>query len=507
VTYTVGTSPCVATESHDLQVVTNAVAIWTAPAALCQNSSSINLNSLLSGTSTTGGTWSGTGVSGNMFNPAESHDLQVVTNAVATWTAPAALCQNSSSINLNSLLSGTSTTGGIWSGTGVTGNMFNPAGLSGTVTVTYTVGTSPCVATESHDIQVVTNAVATWTAPSALCQNSSSINLNTLLSGTSTAGGVWSGTGVTGNMFNPAGLSGNISVAYTVGTSPCVATESHDIEVIAASTPTISGSSSVNAGSTVTLTGTPSGGSWTSETLSVATVDATSGLVSGVSSGTSLITYTVGCGSASVTVTVNALSASLSVTPTTLTGFTYVVGSGPSVEQVYHISGSNLDGSDVTITPPINYEISLTTGTGFLSTPLVLTAFNGTSTAVYARLKSGLSVGNYNSEIITNTGGGAAVVNVTCSGNVSEDVSISEHPNLLLSIYPNPANGWIIVSNIPSTVKEIKLFDVTGDLVLVTGVNNRKALEVDLTALPNGVYFIYIVDEKNSTTTHKIVKM
>jgi hypothetical protein len=363
------------------------------------------------------------------------------------------------------------------------------------------------MATESHDIQVITNAVATWTAPSALCQNSSSINLNNLLSGTSTTSGIWSGTGVSGNMFNPAGLSGNISVTYTVGTWPCVATESHDIEVIVSSNPTISGALSVNAGSTVTLTGTPSGGSWISETLSVATVDAATGVVSGVSSGTSLITYAVGCGSASVTITVNALSASLSVSPNTLTGFTYVVGSGPSVEQVYHISGSNLDGSDVMITPPTNYEISLTSGTGFISTPLVLTAFNGTSTVVYARLKSGLAVGNYNSETIANTGGGAAVANVTCSGDVSEDVSILQNPGLMLSIFPNPANDKVWVSNISATAAEIKLFDVTGDLVSVTRVNGRKALEIDLTTLPNGVYFIYVVDEKNSIATHKIVKM
>jgi gliding motility-associated-like protein len=252
VTYTVGSSPCTATETHPIQVVSSAIATWTAPAALCQSSATINLNTLLSGTATTGGTWSGSGVTGNTFDPAglngninvtysvgttpcnatESHNIQVVTTATATWTAPAALCQTSALVNLNTLLAGTATTGGTWSGTGVIGNTFSPTGLNGNYNITYTVGTAPCVATETHPIQVIINANASWVAPVPLCQSSSSINLNSLLAATTTTGGVWSGVGVTGNSFNPAGQSGNINVTYTVGTAPCSATESHTILVL-----------------------------------------------------------------------------------------------------------------------------------------------------------------------------------------------------------------------------------------------------------------------------------
>ncbi|MHC1775287.1 MAG: beta strand repeat-containing protein [Lentimicrobium sp.] len=74
--------------------------------------------------------------------------------------------------------------------------------------------------------------------------------------------------------------------------------------------PTISGATNVCVGSTTQLTGsgTPAATSpWVSSNTAVATVSAT-GLVTGVSNGTSLITYTddLGC-SQSVTVTVNAL--------------------------------------------------------------------------------------------------------------------------------------------------------------------------------------------------------
>ena len=67
----------------------------------------------------------------------------------------------------------------------------------------------------------------------------------------------------------------------------------------------ISGSLTVNVGSTTQLTGSPLGGTWSSGTPSVATINS-SGLVTGISGGTSIITYTTtnGCiNSATVSVT------------------------------------------------------------------------------------------------------------------------------------------------------------------------------------------------------------
>ena len=70
----------------------------------------------------------------------------------------------------------------------------------------------------------------------------------------------------------------------------------------------ISGNLTVNVGSTTQLTGSPTGGTWSSGTTSVAIVNS-SGLVSGVSGGTSIITYTTtdGCIN-SVTVSVTGSS-------------------------------------------------------------------------------------------------------------------------------------------------------------------------------------------------------
>ncbi|MEI6435791.1 MAG: T9SS type A sorting domain-containing protein [Bacteroidota bacterium] len=122
------------------------------------------------------------------------------------------------------------------------------------------------------------------------------------------------------------------------------------------------------------------------------------------------------------TVTVTpVLSSSLSVAPSSLTGFTYIEGSGPSVSQSYSLSGVNLTGfpGNITVTGSTNYEIS-TDNINFGSAAVVpYTSATLNSTPVYVRLKAGLIPGNYNLENIVNAGGGAITpMNVTCSGYI-----------------------------------------------------------------------------------------
>lgn len=109
----------------------------------------------------------------------------------------------------------------------------------------------------------------------------------------------------------------------------------------------------------------------------------------------------------------------ITLSTASLTGFTYVLGSGPSTEQTFTVSGTNLT-QNISISAPTNYEISKTSDTGY-STPLTFAHSGGTVSAqtVYVRLKSGLSVGSYNGEDITATSSGATNKTVTCSGSVS----------------------------------------------------------------------------------------
>lgn len=122
-----------------------------------------------------------------------------------------------------------------------------------------------------------------------------------------------------------------------------------------------------------------------------------------------------------VTYTTGSSGPSITVSSSTLTGFTYVEGNGPSSEQSFTVSGSDLT-ADISIAATTNYEISTGTGGSFSPTnPITLAQTSGTvaETTIYVRLKAGLSVGDYNSETITATSTGATNKTVTCSGSVT----------------------------------------------------------------------------------------
>lgn len=116
-----------------------------------------------------------------------------------------------------------------------------------------------------------------------------------------------------------------------------------------------------------------------------------------------------------------ASSPTLDLSPTTLSGFTYVFGSGPSTSKTYTLSGSNLTGypGNITITGSTNYLVSTDdTDFGAIKTVAYTTATLA-NTTIYVRLKAELTVGNYDSKTISNAGGGATTQNVTCSGSVT----------------------------------------------------------------------------------------
>ncbi|MBL1233602.1 MAG: gliding motility-associated C-terminal domain-containing protein [Flavobacteriales bacterium] len=241
ITYTVGSAPCTQTLTQTITVVPNVNPAWTNPSPICAAAGNINLNSLITGT--TGGTWSGTGVTGTSFSPSsgsqsvtytvgtapcqetQTHTINVLPDVDPSWTNPSPVCAAAGNINLDNLITGT--TGGTWSGTGVTGNIFDPN--SGSQSVTYTVGTAPCQETQTITINV-SAFDASWTNPGPICEGATPIDLSTLITGS--GGGTFSGTGVTGNNFDPSGLGGtSVSITYTVGAAPCTETLTHSVVI------------------------------------------------------------------------------------------------------------------------------------------------------------------------------------------------------------------------------------------------------------------------------------
>lgn len=109
----------------------------------------------------------------------------------------------------------------------------------------------------------------------------------------------------------------------------------------------------------------------------------------------------------------------ITVAPASLTGFNHIVGT-PSAEQTFTASGLGLT-EDITLTAPTNFEISLTTGTGFTNMlTLAQTSGNVATTTIYVRANAaaaGALTGN-----VTASSLGATTENVALTGMANDYV-------------------------------------------------------------------------------------
>lgn len=125
--------------------------------------------------------------------------------------------------------------------------------------------------------------------------------------------------------------------------------------------------------------------------------------------------------------------------PSSLSGFTYLFGNGPSVSQSYTVSATELSGSgNITVSSPEHFEVSLdnATWTNTLDLPYADGVITGQPVTLYTRLISGLPSGIYNNENISHSGGGAQVSNLACSGVVT-----TTGPVLVSEVVPQYIQG------------------------------------------------------------------
>lgn len=176
----------------------------------------------------------------------------------------------------------------------------------------------------------------------------------------------------------------------------------------------------------------------------------------------------------------------LTVNPTTLSGFSYIQGQGPSTTQSYTITGQFLEGSgNISVSAPSAYEIS-TNGTTFsqsINLPFAGGAITGQPVTIQVRLKAGLAIGAYNGQIISHNGGGAAEKTVTLNGDVTSGVN----PAIEASIAPkfiqgaSPTNNtrlpfawWVRIINLTpgATYRYIHQAVISTDLPNAGGAGN-----------------------------------
>lgn len=469
-------SGCSGSQSYSITTVCPANPITVSFSDVCSNASPVTLSSA----SPAGGTYSGAGVSGGMFDPAagtqtitydytdaygcshqSSASITVNTPTSVSLSSLAAVCIGSADVTL----AGGAPAGGTYSGTNVTGGVFSPI-AAGTTDVIYTyTDANGCVEDDTTSMVVNDLPVVTIGSLTAVCIGSADVTL----AGGAPTGGTYSGTNVTGGLFSPI-AAGTSDVIYTY-TDANGCTEDDTTTMVVNGLPVVSMGSltAVCEGSAdVTLAGgSPIGGAYTGTNVA-------GGLFSPVAAGTTDVIYTFtdanGCSEDDTT--------------------SMVVNAKPTVTQTA-LSNVCVNSGDVALTggSPAGGSYTGTNVSAGNFSPIVI----GTSNVTYTYADANACVDS-------------AVVAITvdpCVG-IAENNFINE-----VRYFPNPNNGQFTLtfnqienSDLFVSIKDIQGKEVASDKRLsFTGNYSNK---FDLSSLAKGVYTLEI-KSGNRSAYYKIV--
>ena len=246
----------------------------------------------------------------------------------------------------------------------VAGTNTNTVYARPTTTTTYSVTANIGGCTNTATVNALNNAsiyVPAITGLSSVCV-ASNVSLFD-----STTGGVWtSGNTAVATIGSLTGVvtgqaAGTAIMTYTLNSGSCTGSSVYTITVNPLPVlPAITGSTNLclSASTVSLLSNTVTGGSWTSSTPSVATIGAASGVLTAISTGNSLVTYSYSNGTCANTTTVNVTVASsptsLSITPAVGS----VCSSGPA--QIVVASGGNIPGTTSQTSGAISFAIGNT---------------------------------------------------------------------------------------------------------------------------------------------------
>ena len=450
-------------------------------------------------------------------------------------TGPGSICMGAAVTIYNG------TTGGVWTssnpgvatlaGTGISTVLQGTS--AGTANVTYAIGSC-------YSIKSVTVSVAPDPLPvlSPVCAGTVISLSNTV------AGGTWSSSTYTSSTISSSGVitalaAGSSTIRYGIGS--CIA--STMFTVLPTPGP-ITGNGVLCRGSSVTLSNSQGGGTWTVSDGAIASVSGSvyTGVVTGTSAGSAVITYALGSCYSTKAITVNVSPAPLTaigpVCSGTVLTLSNAVPGGVWSSTVYTSSTISPSGVLTAMgagTTTIKYAI----GSCIVSVPFTVsptpTAVSGVGsvcTGASIVLADGYSGGTWtvsdptratisgSGTATTVTGLSAGTVNVTYSmGSCTATKSVTvtncgakEDPigngvvagtdNTNVSVFPNPATNRInIKASIPVNVK---LFTPDGKLVMT----QADAHELSVDNLSSGVYIIMIYDLNDVLLkTERLVKM
>jgi glucose/arabinose dehydrogenase len=94
----------------------------------------------------------------------------------------------------------------------------------------------------------------------------------------------------------------------------------------------------------------------------------------------------------------------------------------------------------------------------------------------------------------------------TVSKIVDTSLSNATFENTTISVYPNPAKTAIFIKNTSeTTLSKVKIFDLTGKLVLTKAIENNNSQSVTISDLSSGLYLISVEDLLGNQYKSKLI--
>jgi len=440
---------CTASDSQTIKIDAAVDATITPDGPFCESDASVSLVAV-----STGGTWTGTGVLGDTFNPATAgpgdHLIQYsISNGTcsdsdtetfhvdaavdATITPVAAICETEAIFNFTA-----ASTGGIWSGNGIldqnNGTFAPPVAGCGTHIIQYDITNGACSDSDTESIQVDCMVDATITPAGPFCESDFSI-INLVAA---TAGGTWSGTGIvhpSGTFNPPVAGCGIHTVQYSITNGECSDSDTENIQVDCMVDATITAIGPFcDSESAVVLTAVDGGGTWSGDGIIGNNFDPGSANI-----GVNNIQYDITNGTCSdtdnITVTVNAApivpvtsidctggvdAGIITVTSPVGANYQYSNGGayqpspifGPLANGVYTITVQDITSSCETIGLPINLDCGCSN-----PTTLSLSAATGSSCGIVATTVSANTFGGSATQVSLSHDGAGSLDQITINSS------------------------------------------------------------------------------------------
>jgi uncharacterized protein YjdB len=337
---------------------------------------------------------------------------------------------------------------------------------AGTYTVVATNATTGCTANMSGSATVFINPLPTTqtvTGGGSYCAGGAGVVVGLAGSQTTTNYQLYVGASPTGSPVGGTGGAITFGLQTAAGTYTVVATNTSTLctnnmtgSVTVTINPlpaAITGTLTVCPGTTSTLSDATSGGTWTSSTPAVATIGSSTGVVTGVTPGTAIMTYTLGTGcTVTTTVTVNSNPASIAGPTTVCVGavmtLTDATGGGTWSSSNTGLATVGLGTGIVTGVASGSPTITYTLATGCLAVypitvnpvPASITGSTGVCVGLTTTLANAVSGGTWTSSTPANAtiGAGTGLVTGVAAGTTTITYTLPAGCNTTFAMTVNP---------------------------------------------------------------------